>query len=200
MADALAISLIGPEHDGVLMTLDQWAAMDEVPGYRSELEHGVVVVTQVPAFQHMMAVVAIRDSLVAYRLAHGDRIFAVAGSGESVMHMPELETGRHPDISVYINPPPTADPQPFDTWVPEIVVEVVSESSRRRDYEIKPDDYWQAGVRLYWIVDPAARRATTLLRRAKGWQKEELAAEGVLRTGLLPGFELVLTNVFGTGA
>ena len=37
-----------------------------------------------------------------------------------------------------------------------MVVEVVSEdsSSRRRDLEIKPNDYARAEVPEYWIVDP----------------------------------------------
>lgn len=37
---------------------------------------------------------------------------------------------------------------------PDLVMEVVSPSSRKRDYLIKLNKYWAAGVREYWIIDP----------------------------------------------
>lgn len=33
-------------------------------------------------------------------------------------------------------------------------------SSRKMDYEVKPDEYRDAGVREYWIVDPAKQAVT----------------------------------------
>ena len=38
---------------------------------------------------------------------------------------------------------------------PDLVIEVVSPSSRRMDYNLKNALYSSAGVREYWIVDPA---------------------------------------------
>ena len=40
------------------------------------------------------------------------------------------------------------------------MVEVVSPSSRRMDYSTKNALYSEAGVREYWIVDPAKERTT----------------------------------------
>jgi hypothetical protein len=39
------------------------------------------------------------------------------------------------------------------SWTPDLVIEVVSESSRDRDYTEKRDEYWSLGVMEYWIVD-----------------------------------------------
>lgn len=41
---------------------------------------------------------------------------------------------------------------------PDLVIEIVSESSRRLDYEIKLFKYRMYGVREYWVVDPAMNR------------------------------------------
>lgn len=43
---------------------------------------------------------------------------------------------------------------------PDLVIEVVSPSSRRMDYSTKNTLYSDAGVREYWIVDPAKCRTT----------------------------------------
>lgn len=41
---------------------------------------------------------------------------------------------------------------------PDLVIEIVSESSRRLDYVIKLFKYRMYGVREYWVVDPAMNR------------------------------------------
>lgn len=41
---------------------------------------------------------------------------------------------------------------------PEMTVEILSPSSRRKDYLVKSFSYQKAGVREYWIVDPVKRQ------------------------------------------
>lgn len=43
---------------------------------------------------------------------------------------------------------------------PDFIIEIVSPSSRRMDYNTKNSLYAAAGVREYWIVDPAKERTT----------------------------------------
>lgn len=43
---------------------------------------------------------------------------------------------------------------------PDYVAEVVSAGSRKRDYLVKLNKYWTAGVREYWIIDPDGRKVT----------------------------------------
>ena len=43
---------------------------------------------------------------------------------------------------------------------PDLVIEVVSPSSRRMDYIRKNALYTDAGVREYWIVDPDSEQTT----------------------------------------
>jgi Uma2 family endonuclease len=196
MADTLAIDQLGPEHDGLHMTLDEFRAVEFEEGYVFELDRGVVVVSKVPHLHHMLVLQAIRDALVLYRAAHPGRVFAVTGGAESGMEMPEMQSRRHPDISAYLTPPPVPDAQPWEAWIPEITVEVVSASSQKRDYERKPHDYLDAGVKLYWIVDPLSGTVTVHTRHADRWHVTKLDETGVLTTGLLPGFSLALQQVF----
>lgn len=43
---------------------------------------------------------------------------------------------------------------------PDLIIEIVSPSSRKMDYNIKTGKYAEAGVREYWIVDPDKKRLT----------------------------------------
>ncbi len=43
---------------------------------------------------------------------------------------------------------------------PDLLVEIVSPSSRQRDYRVKLEKYTRAGVREYWIADPLQERIT----------------------------------------
>ena len=40
---------------------------------------------------------------------------------------------------------------------PDFLVEILSDSTRKKDLTIKPSKYMEAGVREYWIVDPKKR-------------------------------------------
>lgn len=47
--------------------------------------------------------------------------------------------------------------------VPDMVVEVLSKSTRKRDLTIKKDIYERNGVKVYWIVDPLVKSVTVYL-------------------------------------
>ena len=63
-----------------------------------------------------------------------------------------------PDISVICDKNKLTDKG--CTGAPDWIIEIVSPGSRRMDYFIKLFKYRSAGVREYWIVDPAKNRVT----------------------------------------
>lgn len=63
-----------------------------------------------------------------------------------------------PDISVICDPNKLTDHG--CSGAPDLIFEIVSPSSRRMDYNRKNTLYSDAGVREYWIVDPAKERVT----------------------------------------
>lgn len=83
-------------------------------------------------------------------------------------------------------------------WVrgaPDLVVEIVSESSGNVDYVEKRDVYDAAGVREYWIVNPF-NKTTTVYRFGVAGSPFTLSGEDSLSSPLLPGFQLRLAELF----
>ena len=78
--------------------------------------------------------------------------------------------------------------------MPTIAVEFVSAGrrNRERDYTDKRREYLEAGVVEYWIIDRFGRRLTSVHNDSAGQQEVVVPEEGVYRSPLLPGFELVL--------
>jgi Uma2 family endonuclease len=136
-----------------------------------------------------------RDQLVAYKLTHRGQVYGIAAGTECKLLIGELESERHPDLSIYKTPPPPGD-DVWSTWMPEIVIEIVSPSSEDRDYEEKREEYLLLGIKEYWIVD-VERREMLVLRRSRGrWAKQTVRPSEVCRTRLLPDFELALAPIF----
>ena len=80
---------------------------------------------------------------------------------------------------------------------PDLIVEVLSPSSVRRDWSYKRDLYASYGVREYWIVDPVHRIVSVMLL-----QDEELKIVGAYTEGdtvtssTLEGFSISLNAIF----
>ena len=83
--------------------------------------------------------------------------------------------------------------------VPELVVEIASKGTRRRDETIKRRLYERAGVSEYWVVDPAIDVVRVYLREGdRLGRPQELSRKesDVLTTSLLPGLKLPLARIF----
>ena len=80
---------------------------------------------------------------------------------------------------------------------PDLVVEVLSPSTQRRDRELKRKLYANYGVRELWLVDPETKTVEVL-----GLQADDLTSQGVYPEGvslsspLIPGLSLPVTQVF----
>ena len=88
------------------------------------------------------------------------------------------------------------------TAAPDLVIEILSPGTRRRDKGRKRAVYDREGVQEYWIVDPDARAITALRRPRAGagltdvTTASAVAADGVLESPLFPGLRLPLRDVF----
>lgn len=83
--------------------------------------------------------------------------------------------------------------------VPELVIEIGSPGTRKRDETIKRRLYERTGVEEYWVVDPEIDTIRVYRREADGFARVvELSAEAgdVLTTPLLPGLDVPLSRVF----
>ena len=75
---------------------------------------------------------------------------------------------------------------------PDLAIEVVSPSSQRLDYLRKALLYESAGVREYWMADPASR-CTTIYRYAAGsMAPTTVPFDEPARVGIFPDLEIVV--------
>ena len=83
--------------------------------------------------------------------------------------------------------------------VPDLVVEILSPGTRRRDRMVKAQLYARAGVPEYWIVDPPARCIEVFSLGETGYALHSSATGGgVASSKALDGFEVVVNEVMGT--
>ena len=82
---------------------------------------------------------------------------------------------------------------------PDIVVEIVSASTRKRDETIKRRLYERSGVSEYWIIDPDLDVVRVYRNRDKQFERPvELRAEDgdILTSPHLDGLEMPLSRIF----
>jgi Uma2 family endonuclease len=78
--------------------------------------------------------------------------------------------------------------------VPTLAVEVLSEGNTKSEMDRKLRDYFGAGVKLVWLVDPKKQTAVVHTSPTKSHPVEK---DGVLDGGkVLPGFSLPLKELF----
>lgn len=97
-----------------------------------------------------------------------------------------ISAGRFPEGRV------PADPVP--DLAPDLAVEILSSSNTAAEMERKRREYFEAGVRLVWIIDPDAR---TVAVHPASKEARRLSERDALDGGdVLPGFSLPLTELF----
>jgi Uma2 family endonuclease len=82
---------------------------------------------------------------------------------------------------------------------PDLVVEVLSPSTRWNDEDFKLGLYERSGVREYWLVDPDRREVRIFRRAGAGFDlaaELSAASDESLSTTLLPGLEIPVREIF----
>lgn len=140
--------------DGVLLDYDiTRAERDARPedGCRHELLDGMLIVTPAPGWRHQRVVVSLLAALHPTCPA-GMEVF-VAPLDVTMGPLTVLE----PDLLVVSR---SALGERVLEGLPELVVEVLSPSTRRFDLTRKHAAYEAAGVPSYWVIDPDVPRLT----------------------------------------
>jgi hypothetical protein len=189
---------VGPDDNGKVMSLADFDKAIGQEGYCYELGKGIIEVSNVPHPSHFAQVQEIRDQFVVHRLQNPELIHSVTGSNDSKILVDSDQSERHPDVSVYLSAPPDTK-DVWSTWVPAIVVEVISKSSATRDYDDKPPEYLAFGIDEYWIVDGRKQLMTVHARWRGQWKTKLVKPSQKHRPLCLPEFALDLKRVFAAG-
>ena len=131
---------------------DYWALPD---GVRAELIDGELWDLASPSRKHQRIVFELGRSLADFIDAHGGTC-EVDPAPFAVNLFADDSTFVEPDISVICDRDKLSDRG--CEGAPDLVVEVVSPSNPGMDYLSKLNLYREAGVREYWICDPAKER------------------------------------------
>jgi Uma2 family endonuclease len=79
---------------------------------------------------------------------------------------------------------------------PDLVVEILSDSTERNDRNIKFRDYASHGVKEYWIIDPDKNSLEQYLNTDNEFQLLHTFTEGTLKTETVKGFHLDVRTIF----
>jgi Uma2 family endonuclease len=157
-----------------------------------ELVDGVLVEKATGFYESRLAVVLVY--LLESYLEKNNRGIVVGADG-TIRLMPGLI--RIPDVS-FVSwkrlPSHELPSEPIPDLVPDLAVEVLSESNTTAEMRRKVREYFEAGVRLVWLLDPETRQVTVHTSPAR----TRIVREHQTLDGgrVLPGFELPLRQWF----
>lgn len=77
---------------------------------------------------------------------------------------------------------------------PDLIIEIVSPSSRKMDYSLKNTLYSEAGVREYWIADPEKKR-TTIYRYEEDAAPMIIPFNQIIRAGIYSDLEINISEL-----
>lgn len=185
--------ILGFEHAGVLMTQEEFEAIEEYDeNYRYELIRGVLVVNPIPLVEETGPNELLGYLLLDYRERHPQgSILDLTLPQQYVRTLTSIRLadrliwtglGRVPNVK---------------RDLPRIAVEFVSAGrrNRRRDYVDKRKEYMEVGIPEYWIFDRFQRTLTVIAPHPTGSREQVVAENGTYDSPFIPGFQLPLARI-----
>lgn len=83
---------------------------------------------------------------------------------------------------------------PMPEIAPDLAIEVLSKTNTKAEMAVKRGEYFQAGVRLVWEIDPVARTVTVYTSPMASTVRTE--SDSLDGGEVLPGFALSLASLF----
>jgi Uma2 family endonuclease len=152
---------------------------------RCELLYGRLPVTPAPTVRHQLVVFAVARLLHEFASQHG---------GYSVISPVDVVLAEHsivqPDV-IYVSPDRAGILRQRVEGAPDLVVEILSPATARRDLGEKLRLYAEFGITEYWIVDPILETFEFLENTPAGF-RVRLPEGAVYRSAAIPGLELDL--------
>jgi Uma2 family endonuclease len=177
-----------PRYDGMKVTREEYLDLED-DSFKYDMIDGVLYMSPSPFFKHNELLSEI------WRLFRNQLCDENMGKAvvEVDVYLPDGEDVLRPDITIILK----------DNYgiikghihgVPDIVVEILSDSTYNRDLGVKADRYLSNGVKEYWIADPDEKTISLWINvDKKSWNKKEGKR---LESSVLNGFILKQEEVF----
>ena len=170
---------------------DIWDAPEDGNVY--EVIDGDLYVTPAPTWSHQRAVGRLFWVVSQHVFANGLGEIVPAPTGVVL----DDENGLQPDILFVSNERRGIICERGVDGAPDLVVEVLSPSTRARDLGIKLRRYAASGVPHYWTLEPVARVLEERRLTGDGYELLGTYGEGdVFRPAAFPGLELRLADLW----
>lgn len=167
--------------------------LDREPKRLVELVDGILVEKAMGQREGFLAA-----SLIAFLMTHvRSHRLGVVGAPDTLLRIGPGKD-RLPDVCFTAwesLPSREAHLQRVGRYAPDLAVEIVSASNTLRELERKRREYFAAGTKLVWIIDPDAETVAvyTNPEEATGLTRADTLDGGTV----LPGFRLPLEELFG---
>ena len=160
-----------------LMTVDEFLQWDDGTDTRYELIDGQIVAMAPPSGRHGTIIVN-AGAFVNTRLRHRAPCRAQAEAGVRISEQRWWQA----DLAVTCRPPEAEIVDPL------LVIEVLSPSTRSRDFADKLPDYKTLpSVLEIWLVDSERRWVQVWWREAEGWHGRDHVGGGTFHSAVLDG-------------
>jgi Uma2 family endonuclease len=184
-----------PASPGVKLTYDDFLLFPD-DGNRHELIDGEHYVTPSPASKHQRIVWNLNGLLYIYLQDHP---VGKAFSAPLDVVFSQFDIVEPDLLFVSAERAGKVLTETNDQGAPDLVVEIGSPSTRKRDETIKRRLYERFGVVEYWVIDSELDAIKVYRRSSDRYERvAELTLEGgdMLTTPLLPGLDLPLSKIF----
>jgi Uma2 family endonuclease len=165
------------------VTLEEFLAIED-PDNLLELIDGEVVTMSRPKGRHCI-ICNLFGRLIG-NFVDEHQLGWVASNDTGVIIRGERDSLRGVDVGYWSFERQPHEPVEYFDTVPDLAVEVLSPTDRRKDVLLKVRQYVEAGVKLVWVADPDAGTITIYRGSMTG---TELPADATIDGGeVLPGF------------
>jgi Uma2 family endonuclease len=165
-------------------------------GRRYEIIKGVLYVTNAPGYDHQFTVGELHRQLGNFVV---EKALGVVMIAPFEILLPGIAQPVQPDVFFFAKDRQPKRGDKNFRGVPDLIIEVSSPATMRRDHSTKLDAYEQAGVREYWLANPYTRSIMIYTLPAEGQEYVllgEFSASETLHSAVLPGLELAIDTLF----
>jgi len=169
------------------MTFEEFLHWGDEDTYAEWVDGEIIELTS-PSFRHQKIVDYLMALLQHFLYAHP---LGEVCSAPFLMRLPKRPSGRMPDILFIAKENLGRIKQNYLNGPADLVVEIVSPESKKRDREDKFSEYAQAGIREYWLIDIERKQAEFYqLGDKNAYRPVSINQDGIYHSAVLSGLWL----------
>ena len=187
MGNLLKEEKLTPRYEGLKVTREEYLDLYD-DGFKYDMVEGVLHMSPSPFYEH---------GKVQNKFGHLIQTYLDKSPiGEVVTEvdvlLPDGQDVFRPDITFILNENLHIVKKHIH-GSPDLICEILSDSTRARDLGVKADRYLKNGVKEYWIIDPDNKTSELWVNNQTNWIKSD---EDSLESNLLKGFKIKVNEVF----